>query len=204
MQILDLFRKLGIYVEESFLDPELCASLRKQMDMSPRSVAKVYLENIDSEHIDTQIRRTEYCDLPTNWQQLVSEKIYALKPCLENFFNESFAKIYEEPKYLQYHSGHYFSPHTDGQANRRINISLYLNNQTSTLEKQGYVGGELKLYDLIQSPGWKNRSLIVPGIEGMLIAYPAETIHEVTPVESGCRYAVVSRFLAPSADSIKT
>ena len=112
-------------------------------------------------------------------------------------FQERYANIWEKPKFLQYQTGDYFSPHTDEQRHRRLNISIYLNNQAKSANSNEYSGGELTLYGLVKSAGWENRGITTPGVQGMLVAYPVNIVHEVTPVEKGSRYAIVTRFLSP-------
>jgi predicted 2-oxoglutarate/Fe(II)-dependent dioxygenase YbiX len=64
---------------------------------------------------------------------------------------------------------------------------LFLSNESETPQAGAHCGGSLVFTDL--SSGSKSR---VVGEPGMLIAFRAETTHEITPVTHGERYSIVS------------
>jgi len=193
-------KKFGLYIDEHFVSKEACIELCNEMELSNKQAGNVFSEENKSEYKDTALRKTQTCELSNESQQFIANKILNIKPALESFFNEQYATAWEEPKFLEYKKGDYFLPHTDEQAHRKLNISIYLNSQTVEPSNTNYTGGELKIYNLIQSPNWKNRGFSIPGIQGMLIAYPANLVHEVTAVETGYRYAIVSRFLDKASE----
>jgi len=190
-------KKFGLYIDEHFLSKETCMELCNEMKRSNKQAGNVFYQKSKREYKDSTLRKTQTCEVNNESHKVIAEKILSIKPTLEAFFNEQYSRTWEEPKFLEYKKGDYFLPHTDEQAHRKLNISIYLNNQTQMPEpsNRNYTGGELKIYNLVQSPKWKNRGFSIPGIQGMLIAYPANLIHEVTVVETGYRYAIVSRFL---------
>lgn len=202
MSTVSLLRKLGIYVDENFLSPEICDELCQLMRSAPKSDLGIYLQEENTQKLDEKVRTTKSCELPLHYRNDMLERVHALKPKLECFFSETFSKKIESPKYLYYREGDFFSPHKDTQLNRRINLTFYLNSPegSDSAESHRYSGGELKLYGLFKTPRWEKRGISVPGNRGTLVAYPVDVLHEVTPILSGTRFAIVSRFLSTAAD----
>ncbi|MBL4672744.1 MAG: 2OG-Fe(II) oxygenase [Arenicella sp.] len=198
MAPISLLRKLGLYIDEQFLPSDECEKLCTEMHEANKTTGKVYSEESKHEYANLQMRKTQTCLVSQQSQEAIASRILAIKPHLQEVFQEQYADVWEEPKFLEYKTGDYFLPHTDDQAHRLLNISIYLNSQSSSIKDTGYCGGELTLYGLIKSPGWQNRGISVPGVRGTLIAYPVNIRHEVTTVDRGSRYAIVSRFLSPS------
>lgn len=201
MPSISLLRKLGLYIDEQFLANDECEKLCMEMQEADKNTGNVYSEESKHEYTDLQMRKTQTCLVSQQSRDSIASRILTIKPHLQEIFQEQYADVWEEPKFLEYKTGDYFHAHTDDQAYRRLNISIYLNSQSNSMKGTGYRGGELTLYDLIKSPGWQNRGISVPGIQGMLVAYPVTIRHEVTAVASGSRYAIVSRFLSPSIRS---
>lgn len=208
---ISLLQKLGVYVDEQFLSEEECSELQELMLTAKKFEAGVHKKGKKNQQSDTTVRTTQYCDIPYQSHQKICNRIYALKNRFEELFQSKYSEVIEPPKYLCYQPGDFFAQHTDTGQNRRINISVYLNNQIEESEedKKGiqqtknisYSGGELKLYGLIKSCGWEKRGITVPGKAGTLVAYPVDLVHEVTPILSGARFAIVSRFLSHSPDN---
>ncbi|HEX3367335.1 Fe2+-dependent dioxygenase [Phenylobacterium sp.] len=90
------------------------------------------------------------------------------------------------PLFNRYAGGDYYGPHIDGAlrpidgTNRRIRTDLSITVMLS--DPAGYDGGELVIEDLLGG-----RTIKLPA--GDAIVYPANTIHEVTPVTRGERLA---------------
>ena len=199
MSSINLLQKLGVYIQADFLTAKVCATICQQMDAAPKIEAGVYSEEKGTHYTDNTQRKTLYGQPSTEIRSQIATKIRALKSTLETHFGEAYSNAIEGPKFLLYQTNHFFSPHTDNQLGRKINMTIFLNNEGSQPQANGYVGGVLKLYGLMDHPLWKNKGISVPGQTGLLVAYPAKVMHEVTPIEAGQRYAVVSRFL--TADS---
>ncbi|MFT6099185.1 MAG: putative 2-oxoglutarate/Fe(II)-dependent dioxygenase YbiX [Arenicella sp.] len=198
MPPISVLRKLGLYIDEQFLPSNECEKLCSEMQEADKNTGNVYSEESKHEFADLQLRKTQTCLVSQQSQDAIASRILAIKPHLQEVFQEQYADVWGEPKFLEYKTGDYVLPHTDDRAHRRLNNSIYLNSQSSSAKETGYCGGELTLYGLIKSPGWQNRGITVPGVQGMLVAYPVNIQHQVTTVDSGSRYAIVSRFLSPS------
>jgi predicted 2-oxoglutarate/Fe(II)-dependent dioxygenase YbiX len=198
MPTTDLLGKLGIYVDTDFMSPTECSVLCQEMLDSRKTEAGTYDEKNEIERIAHTIRKTQYCHLSDELHGVVTNKIKQLKPKLEHFFQSRYSDLFEGPKYLIYRQGDFFSPHIDSQLNRKINVTVFLNKQTTETVELSYQGGSLILYGLMKDRAFKNRGIVAPTKAGCLIAYPVDVVHEITPVLSGARFAIVSRFLSDS------
>lgn len=199
MSSIGLLRKLGVYIDENFFTAEFCADLCSQMEQAPKVAAGVYNQEQDATIVDGSQRRTLYSRPSARHYTQVEEQIKALKPRLEAFFAGTYSDSIEGPKFLLYQKGDFFGAHTDDQLGRKINITIFLNNERCTPQPDCYVGGTLKLYGLFNHPQWQTKGISVPGQAGLLVAYAVDVVHEVTAIEDGRRFAVVSRLLAPGS-----
>jgi predicted 2-oxoglutarate/Fe(II)-dependent dioxygenase YbiX len=75
-------------------------------------------------------------------------------------------------------------------AERRISISLFLNQQSEDSTPGTYTGGSLKFSDYRKPP--PDREFYMPVETGLLVAFRSELTHEVTPITRGERYSIVS------------
>lgn len=196
MPTTQLLRSLGIYIIEDFMQAAECSLICEEVRNSDKTQASTLSESENLERINTRIRKTKYGQVSKSSQSLIYERVRDLKPSLEDFFNELLADQFEQPKFLHYAEGDFFAPHTDEQFNRKINITINLNSRAAQSTDQGYEGGELQLYGLLKQKGFHKRGIAAPSHAGCLIAYPANIVHEVSPITSGARFSVVSRFLS--------
>lgn len=196
MSKASLLRSLGILVIDDFMSATECLSLCQEMHIASKFSAGTFSNNAQQEHVNDRMRKTQYCQISNSRHQTISNSIRCLKPDLEQFFNEPLSDEFEQPKYLHYGKGDFFAPHTDNQLNRKINITINLNNPKTHAGNSDFDGGELQLYGLLKQPGFSTRGVAAPSHAGCLIAYPVDVIHEVTPIVSGVRYSIVSRFLS--------
>lgn len=184
------FAKLGLYVDEHFLDTTVCQQISAEMVAADFHSANIISEGEDI--YDGTFRQTAVSHVSPETEQLIHQRIKALRPALEaHFVGRKLGKV-EKVKFLRYRPGDFFAAHTDEQMARSINISIYLNQQASQPQNHEYAAGELLLYGLIDKPGWQNKSFALRGTTGLLIAYPAELMHEVTAVTQGERHAIVT------------
>jgi len=191
-----LLQKLGIFVVEDFLSSSHCNKLCKEIEGAKKSAAGTFSERTQAETLNHRIRKNQYGAVSEHTHTEVTSKIRSIKGDLETFFDTSLAHEFELPKYLKYSKGDFFAPHTDDQLNRKINISVNLNSQDAQDSDFVYEGGKLQFYGLITHGQFANRGISAPSNVGSLFAYPVDLVHEVTPVLSGARFSIVSRFLA--------
>jgi predicted 2-oxoglutarate/Fe(II)-dependent dioxygenase YbiX len=194
------FSRLGLFVVERFLDADLCAALRAELRCSPRAPATV--ERDGHYLVDSQVRKTARAAVSELTAATVSERLGALRPSLERHFETALTE-YEPPYFAVYTTGDYFKPHADtGRSadaperirGRKVTAVIFLNDQTDAPEPESYGGGALTFYGLFTEPPWDAMGLPLVGESGLLVAFRADAIHEVTTITHGERYTVVSRF----------
>ena len=204
MSTARLFTKLGVFVREHFLDADECAALRAEMRTSPCTAASVAYPD-RPESIDPGLRKTGLIRVAPPTRAAMVRRLLALKPAIECHFKVALADVIEPPKFLIYRDGDYFGPHMDRRAphpdaaplfsSRRVNMIVYLNGESPTPGPDVYDGAALTLYGLIDRPAWRRYGFAITGRPGLLIAFPSDVVHEVTPIVRGERYNIVSRFL---------
>lgn len=134
-------------------------------------------------HLDLQFRRAQYSLVPASCIPLVAGRLLdiarGLAPELGPF------RGFEGPNLLRYRAGDFVRPHMDEDpANRRDRRKVTI---TAFLNDRGFEGGMLRLY----RPGGGGALEVAPSA-GRFVAFPVETMHEVTPVTAGVRYALVA------------
>ena len=102
----------------------------------------------------------------------------------------------EPPQFLRYKKGDFFVRHQDGNPRqddfnhlkvRRISIVVFLNGSSGEPQADSYTGGTLNFYDQTKEFG-------LEGETGLLVAFTADTFHEVIPVTSGERFTIITWF----------
>ncbi|HYK05890.1 MAG TPA: 2OG-Fe(II) oxygenase [Thermoanaerobaculia bacterium] len=176
----------NLFLLPNFLDPDSCATLRAELASAPTTRAPVYIEGTEGTIHET-IRKTASLHPAdaTLWQ--IHERLSRQKSALENHFGTSLTDC-ERPQFLRYEKGDFFVRHQDGSTHqldfdhlrvRRISIVVFLNDSFS--------GGSLTFYD-------PATTFALMGEPGLLVAFKADTFHEVLPVTSGERFTIISWF----------
>jgi predicted 2-oxoglutarate/Fe(II)-dependent dioxygenase YbiX len=203
MSSASLFAKLGVLLWRDLLSGTECGDLVAEVRRVPHTEALVRLRDRQDEVVDASRRRTTRADVQAGTVQVVVQRLLALKPEIEAFFRLSLSDVLESPKFLVYRPGDFFMPHRDVldagnpiAAARRVNLILYLNAPSAGAD--GYDGGELTLYGLVDQPRWQQYGFPVPASAGTLVAFRSDVLHEVAPVTRGARYSIVARMLDPS------
>jgi SM-20-related protein len=143
-----------------------------------------------SKSVDTRVRRTKHVSASEATRALVLRKLEERKAEIEGHFGVQ-TDIVEEPQFLRYEPGDFFVAHQDGNTPvvhddtrfRKVSIVIFLS------DRGEYEGGELQLHG--KYPDFDRREN-APAEPGTLVAFPAETTHEVTPLTRGERYTIVS------------
>ena len=115
---------------------------------------------------------------------------------LEAFFGLTLAAR-EGPGFIRYPPGGYYRPHRDRSdsadwteaARRSIALVVFLNTSRQVDTDGDFDGGVLRLF-------LSARTLDVLPEAGLLVAFPADVLHEVTEVRRGSRDAIVDWFYA--------
>jgi SM-20-related protein len=103
----------------------------------------------------------------------------------------------EEPQFLRYGPGDYFVAHQDGNTPlvydesrfRKVSVVIFLSAQSEYPTPETFCGGALVLHG---SVGQGEPPVTLAPAPGTLVAFPAETTHEVLPITHGERLSVVS------------
>jgi predicted 2-oxoglutarate/Fe(II)-dependent dioxygenase YbiX len=155
--------------------------------------------------------------VPEDALRTMADRVCALAPEVASFFAETLTE-YETPHFVIYEPDDFYRPHRDlyrdvdvpePLGRRRIAIVVFLNDRDrqSAIDESPdeaappsgrFRGGALRLCsheldDFEPELAWE-----VPAERGLLVAFRADTWHEVTPVTHGRRYTVVALLLAPS------
>jgi SM-20-related protein len=172
---------------ESFIEPQTLARIYAAMLAASGGAANVYAHQ-DVGRINPLVRRTTQLTVPDAIVQSVMTLLAAHAPILEERFRTEPLSP-EPPQFLKYGPGDFFVAHQDGNTPlirdkarfRRVSVVIYVN--------ADYSGGSLLLHE--PYPNFDVRTAIEPA-PGTMVAFRSETTHEVTPVESGERYTIVS------------
>jgi SM-20-related protein len=176
----------NLFLLRNFMDPDSCAGLRAELALAPTTQAPVYIEGAEGTVHET-VRKTKSLHPADETIEQMCERLFSQKPALESHFGTSLTDC-ERPQFLRYETGDFFVRHQDGNTDqldfdhlrvRRISIVVFLNDSFS--------GGSLTFYD-------PTTVFALTGETGLLVAFKADTLHEVLPVTSGERFTIVSWF----------
>lgn len=201
MAELNLPANLKLYLVRDFLDPETCADLRNEAHRVPTTQAPVYIEG-SSDRVHETVRRTTSFHPDDDWFSSIHGRLLQQKPMLEEYFSQRLTDC-ERPQFLHYREGDFFVRHQDGNTEqlefdhlkiRRISIVVLLNGYSDEQEIDTFAGGQLNFYDKGHESGTEPLLFSLKGEPGLLVAFPADTIHEVRPVVRGERFTIISWF----------
>ena len=188
----------NLFLRRNFLDAAACKELRTEMCSSPITQAPVYIQG-ESGVIHEEIRKTTSSHPSEETITKLQSLLFAQKSALEAHFGFSLTDC-ERPQFLRYQPGDFFVRHQDGNTQqlefdhlriRRISLIAFLNDYAAEAKENCYSGGELTFYD--KRDGDADRFPLL-GETGLLVAFRADTYHEVLPVTSGNRFTVISWF----------
>jgi predicted 2-oxoglutarate/Fe(II)-dependent dioxygenase YbiX len=169
------------HVRGRFLDPALCRAVVAELEQ----VAVWQWGQITRDgrvQVDADFRRAQWCNVPPSCESVVAGRLLAIGRGLASAFGP--LRSFEGPNVLRYRPGDFFRPHPDEDPKtrvrpRRVTITAFLNDG-------GFDGGVLRMWP----PG--RRPVEIPATAGGFVAFPARTVHEVTAVAGGNRYALVA------------
>jgi predicted 2-oxoglutarate/Fe(II)-dependent dioxygenase YbiX len=200
----DFFRLLGVLVLKEFLDRASCENLISEICASRQHKALL------TRGLDETVRKSQQTTLLESCGPSVRSRLRELKPELERHF-DSLLEDCEQPQFLNYGTGDFFRPHLDNSSQadspefllrRRISIVVFLNSARNDAPENDFGGGELVLYGLMKGVEWQKCGFPVTPETGLLMGFPAQTLHEVRPVTFGRRFSIASWFYSPAKLSI--
>lgn len=196
----DYFAQLGLFFVKGFLDAQSCARLRSEMRSSIHTPATVVAKGVSLEQ--ESARRTKWAEVSEESLSNVETRLLDAIPLLANHFNLPLTG-YDKPQFLVYKAGDFYRAHQDRDdgpvtpeyiQKRRVSVVVFLNGNARNSEPGSYDGGALTFYGLMDDQRWQRFGLPLVSEEGLLVAFPSKTLHEVSAVTRGDRYTIVSWF----------
>jgi SM-20-related protein len=197
----DLFARLGLFAVSDFLEPDLRERVRSSVASATAVPATVRQEG-DVYGVDEDTRRTKQVSVPDETAALVRQRLLAVKPEVEKHYGVQLTAL-QPLQFLVYSKGDFFRRHVDRgpeakdatfSKQRRVSAILFLNGESQEPAADSYGGGALTIYGLLDDKRAGELGLPLTGEPGLLITFPSEMVHEVTPVTHGQRYTVATWF----------
>jgi len=198
---LDPARSFNIFMIRDFLDPEECAGLMAEARSAPTTPAPVYVKG-STELVHESVRKAASLHLSDETISRLQDELLKQKRVLEKYFGQNLTDC-ERPQFLRYREGDFFVRHQDGNTEqlefdhlriRRISIVVFLNDSSAEPKADTFSGGSLNFYQEADDLPAESSVFGLLGEAGLLVAFTAETIHEVTPVTRGERFTIISWF----------
>jgi SM-20-related protein len=180
-----------LLIERDFLGAAACGRIVAEMRAARSAPATVY-GLAEGGAVDERVRRTTRVYPSAETDGLVRRLLLERMGAAGAHFGVRLGEL-EEPQFLRYEVGGHFVAHQDGntgllrsdQESRRVSLVVFLNTQSDAPAADAYCGGSLVFH-----PRGAGAPYRVPGEAGTLVAFRAETTHEVTPVTGGERFTV--------------
>lgn len=203
----DFFRPLGLFVVPEFLDCTSGTTLIDQILSFPAEKGMV-VKPSGEETVAEDVRKVKSSIIPKEIRLPLQQRLMGLIPDLEKHFSVTLDGC-EPPQFLIYNPGDFFKPHKDGAhggkhasiRRRRVSVVIFLNQESHEPSQGTYGQGHLTFYGLLDGPQWERCAFPLSAEPGLLVAFSADKLHEVTPVTHGRRFTVVTWFYAPDPDS---
>jgi SM-20-related protein len=189
--------RFDLLLNREFFDARTCEMILAEMRSSRGGPAAVYMDAA-SGSVDESVRKATRVVPSSETMEFVMRRLLEHKSVVEEHFRVSLNQC-EEPQFLRYGVGGYFVAHQDGntgllrseQESRRMSVVIFLNRQAVAPEPDAYCGGSLVFHAKGAGASDERDRLWLGGETGELVAFRAETTHEVTPVTHGERYSIV-------------
>ena len=177
------------------LDAAALEQIRQQMRDADGEAATV-LGSTRQERVTSTARKATRIALRGPAEAAVVGLLERLQPRIEAHFGRSLDG-FEQPQFLRYGPGDYFVAHQDGNTPlvydesrfRKVSVVIFLTAQSEHPAPDTFCGGSLVLHGELGHP--ESRLALAPA-PGTLVAFPAETTHEVMPITHGERLSIVS------------
>ena len=189
---------LGVYLVRDFLGAGECAALIEEVRAAWGGPATVYRPGAQSP-VDERLRRTTRHMLSEETTERVRQMLLRRMDEVAAHFRIRLHDC-EDPQFLRYGEGDFFVAHQDGNTEqlqydhlrvRRVSVVVFLNGQSEEPRDGSFGGGSLVFYESHVDPERKELGVPVAAEPGLLVAFRAETTHEVRPVTHGQRFSVV-------------
>jgi predicted 2-oxoglutarate/Fe(II)-dependent dioxygenase YbiX len=201
----EFLARLGVQVIPDFLDRDTCERMSKEMIEASGDRATVTVE-LTQDELAERYRSTTIADVSDDTVSELRDRLLELEGDLERTFGLELDGC-EKPQFLLYGEGDFIRPHSDGShddeapdwlKNRAVATVVFLNDQSDEDAPRTFAGGSLNFLDLLSDES-RGRSVGLPiaPTAGLLVAFRADVVHEVTEVTRGDRCTAVSWFASP-------
>jgi SM-20-related protein len=197
--ITDLFfRTAGFFVLPGFLSQDECTRLRREAGNAPVEEASV-VRGPDL-IIDRSHRSTKRAQLPASTEAPLIARLEKTRHAIESHFGCALREM-QPLQPLVYGPGDFFAIHSDSKEKpdvpdflkrRRVSVVMFLGHEG--VPGDGEYGGLLQFHGLIDDPRLQHRAYAFAPEVGTLLAFRSHVLHEVTPVQKGVRYSLVTWF----------
>jgi SM-20-related protein len=198
-RVSQLGTRIGSVIElfelRHVLDVAALEQIRREMAAARGDPATVLGPSAE-QRVASSARRATQVPVSESARAIVVDRLARLRPRVAAYLGRRLDSI-EEPQFVRYGPGDYFVAHQDGNTPlvvddsrlRRVTVVIFLSAQSAHPAPETFCGGSLVLHGGF---GQDARHVTVTPAAGMLVAFPAETTHEVLPITHGERLTVVS------------
>lgn len=187
----------NLYLLRGFFAARRCDEMIEELARAPAHAATVYGLG-ETSAVDERVRKVTRLMPAAATVEFVRQRLLEMRAAVGAHFGISLESC-EVPQFLRYRVGDFFVAHQDGNTGlllsdreqaRKVSVVILLNRECEMPEAGSYGGGSLVFTEW--RPGRIRGQYRLTGEAGTLVAFPAETTHEVIPVTRGERYSIVS------------
>lgn len=186
---------IDLFIIRDYLDAARRAEIVAELKLAGGGAATVYGKQ-EAGAVEPRVRKATRLAVATETRARLRGQLLERKRPLEEHFGITLSEC-EEPQFLRYEEGDYFVAHQDGNTplifddsrHRKVSVVIFLNSQSQEPAPETYGGGALVFHGPYHEPPLR---VPVAAAPGTLVAFRAETTHEVAPVIHGERYTIVS------------
>ena len=152
--------------------------------------------------VDPSVRSVRCVDVGEALSSEVRDRLLAAKPAIERFYNLTLGDC-QPLQFFAYAVGDHYDAHRDRRADetaaehsraRQISVVIFLNERSELASPGHYGGGALTFFGFFEHPSGQALGMPLDATEGLLITFPADMLHSVTPVTHGERYTIATWF----------
>jgi predicted 2-oxoglutarate/Fe(II)-dependent dioxygenase YbiX len=186
----------GLYLFPAFLSTQQCGSIRDEMLHSPTRRSSI-IKRDGSIAVDGTFRRTTNVTVPETVHKIVDRYLSTHQDEINRHFGIDTSGR-QRAQFLIYQPGDFFAKHRDDAPtsqmnylmNRKISVVIILNDARTP--GRSFKGGVLTLFVYCGGQNGEKALIEINPEEGLLLAFPSSLLHEVSVVESGLRFTLVS------------
>jgi predicted 2-oxoglutarate/Fe(II)-dependent dioxygenase YbiX len=184
---------LDVFIAQDVMDAPTCRRVQAAMDAGVPEPAEVLHDTIE---VQEEVRRASQIDVPEVVLVMVDERLDAMRDQVAAFFRLPL-RSREGVSFMRYEKGGFYKPHVDralvsswpATSRRLVTTVLFLESSREIEPSGGFSGGRLRLFPDDGTP-----LIEITAKQGMLVAFPAGMLHEVTRITAGRRDTVVDWF----------